>query len=145
MSAASNSTTGKSSFARLFMASVNPISCDADKAKEYLTEQGLDPAAIREEGSKRIRKLQLQLKAAQMRQEMASTALAKQQATEWVEKLLSDVSFSFPQFVRSENLVLQNRNLDTLTPDDIKNTLIQYFCLKILDQADTQPNGDQIQ
>lgn len=142
MSASSNSAKGKSSFARLFLASIDPISCDADKAKEYFIEQGLNPLSIREEGIKRMRKLQLQLKAAQTRKDMAAADAAKQHATEWVEKLLSDISFSFPQFVRDEKLVLQNRNLDTLTPDDIKNTLIQYFCLKFLDQADKQQNGE---
>lgn len=71
---------------------------------------------------------------------MSSTAAIKQKAMEWVEKLLNDVNFSFPQFVKTENLVLQNRNLEKLTKDDIKSTLTQYYYLKFMEQENKQSN-----
>lgn len=130
----------KKDFAKLLIATLDPISCDTTSAKAYLAEEGLDPQAIKEEGLKRIRKLQLQIKASQTRQQMVNSEPAKRQAMDWVERLLSDAKFSFHQFVRENQLVLQNRNLDSLTPDDIKNTLVDYFYLQFINQSPQQNN-----
>jgi len=121
-------------FAKIILASVDPISCDNSKAAEYLAEQGLDVDAIRAEGAKRIKRLQMQARAQQARKEMSSTTDEKQQALAWVEKLLSNIDFSFPEFVRQEKLVLQNRNIESFAPDDVKETLVQYFYLKFINQ-----------
>jgi hypothetical protein len=125
----------KKSFAKILLASIEPTSCDTDRAKEYLIEQGLDPEAIRAEGAKRIKRLQMLARAEKTRKEMAATTPAKQQAMEWVEQLLNNIDFSFPEFVRQENLVLQNRNIDSFAPDDVRETLVQYFYLKFVSQG----------
>ena len=59
---------------------------------------------------------------------------------EFVEKLLSNSNFSFLEFARSENLVLQNRNLENLTPADIKKTLIKYYTLKFIEEKGKREN-----
>lgn len=128
----------KADFISLMMSSVDSISCNKENARDYLLEEGLDPDSIRAEGIKRIKKLKLQAQANSTRNKMASTAAIKQKAMEWVEKLLNDVNFSFPQFVKTENLVLQNRNLEKLTKEDIKSTLTQYYYLKFMEQENKQ-------
>lgn len=128
----------KADFISLMMSSVDSISCNKENARDYLLEEGLDPDSIRAEGIKRIKKLKLQAQANSTRNEMASTAAIKQKAMEWVEKLLNDVNFSFPQFVKTENLVLQNRNLEKLTKEDIKSTLTQYYYLKFMERGNKQ-------
>lgn len=132
----------KTYLAKIILASVDSISCDRAKAEEYLSAEGLNPDAIKAEGIKRIRRLQMQVRATKTRAEMesASDASIKQKASDWVEKVLSDARFSFAAFVKEENLVLQNRNLTSFTKEDIKNTLIQFFYLKFLNQEDKGAN-----
>lgn len=132
----------KAEFISLMISSTDSVSCNKENAREYLLEEGLDPDSIRAEGMKRIKKLQLQAQANRTRQEMASTVAVKQRAMEWVERLLNDVSFSFSQFVKTENLVLQNRNLESLTKEDIRNTLTQYYYLKFKEQ-DSKRSDEQ--
>lgn len=133
----------KTYLARIILASVDSISCDRRKAEEYLSEEGLNPDAIRAEGIKRIKRLQMQARAAKTRAEMESQTVAdaKQQAEEWVERVLSNAQFSFAEFVREEQLILQNRNLTSFTKEDIKSTLTHFFYLKFLNQGDKGANG----
>lgn len=130
----------KAEFIRLMMSSIEHTSCNKDNAREYLIEEGIASQAVRFEGLKRIKKLQLQAKANKMKNELASTESIKQKAIALVEKILTDINFSFPQFVRNENLVLQNRNLESLTKEDIKSTLTQFYYLKLLDQENKRSN-----
>lgn len=128
----------KTYLAKIILSSVDSISCDRANAEEYLSAEGLNPDSIRAEGIKRIKRLQMQVRANKTRAEMESTsdATIKQKAADWVEKVLSDARFSFAAFVKEENLVLQNRNLTSFNKEDIKSTLIQFFYLKFLNQED---------
>lgn len=132
----------KTYLAKIILASVDSISCDRAKAEEYLSAEGLNPDSIRAEGIKRIKRLQMQVRATKTRAEMESTsdATIKQKAADWVENVLSDARFSFAAFVKEENLVLQNRNLTSFNKEDIKSTLIQFFYLKFLNQEDKGTN-----
>jgi hypothetical protein len=124
-------------FAKILLASIDPISCDISKSQEYIAGQNISPESIKEEGIKRIRRLQLQARAAKTSSEMVANDNAKKEAAEWVEKVLSDASFSFASFVREENMILQNRSIESFTIEDIKTTLTKYMFLKILGQGNS--------
>lgn len=132
----------KTYLAKIILESANSISCDRRKAEEYLSEEGLNPDMIREEGIKRIKRMQMQVRATKTRAEMESIKVsdAKQRAEEWVEQILSNAQFSFAEFVKEEQLVLQNRNLIAFTKEDIKSTLTHFFHLKFLNQGDKEAN-----
>lgn len=129
-----NSKKAKTDFIRLILSHADSVSSDGKAAGQYLSSEGLNVEAIKKEGMKRLKKLQLQIEADKTRQEMKSSAGFNDKAIEFVNNLLKDINFSFPDFVRKENLVLQNRNLESFTKEDIKNTLVQYYTLKFLDE-----------
>lgn len=122
----------KEAFIRFVMCSSEFISSDKQHAIEYLEGQGLNVKAIINEGMKKIKKLQLQINAEKNRKEMIQNESVRQKAEEWVDKLLVDVGFSFLDFVKEKKLVLHNRNLQSLTPNDIRKTLVEYFLLEFL-------------
>lgn len=130
MSTASRYT--KSNFANLFLATAETTSCDHEEAKHYLASRGLNPEDILKEGQKRLKLIRLKAEAFKTTEEMKLNNEAKAKAAEWVESLLSNIEFSFIDFVKEENLVLQNRNLESLSPEDVKNTMINFFYLKFL-------------
>jgi hypothetical protein len=129
-----NSKKAKTDFIRTILTHADSVSSNSEAAGQYLSSEGLNTEAIKNEGLKRIKKLKLQVEADKTRREMEASEQHKQKAIEWVNNLLKDINFSFSDFVKKENLVLQNRNLESLTEDDIRNTLIQYYTLKFLDE-----------
>ncbi|WP_133257272.1 hypothetical protein [Hymenobacter edaphi] len=137
-------TYSKKYLAKIILSNVDHTSCDPEKSKEYLKENKIDPDNIYKEGIKRIKKLQLQAAAAKKRAEMESTKSIKQKAIDWVDSLINDVNFSFPSFVKSNNLVLHNRNIDSFNQEDIKNSLTQYFYLKFVDPDNTEQDEQQV-
>jgi hypothetical protein len=134
-----NSKKAKIDFIRAILTHADSVSANSEAAGQYLLSEGLNVEAIKEEGLKRIKKLRLRIEADKTRSEMESSERHKQKAIEWVNDLLSDINFSFSEFIKKEKLVLQNRNLESLTEEDIRNTLIQYYTLKFLDE-DTDKN-----
>jgi hypothetical protein len=130
-----NSKKAKSEFIRAILSHSDSVSANSEAAGQYLSSEGLNAEAIKNEGLKRIKKLQLKIDADKTRQEMEDSVEHKQKAIDWVNNLLKDINFSFSDFVKKENLILQNRNLESLTEEDIRNTLIQYYTLKFLDES----------
>lgn len=130
-----NSKKAKSEFIRTILSHSDSVSADGEAAGQYLSSEGLNAETIKKEGLKRIKKLQLKIEADRTRQEMEDSVQHKQKAIDWVNNLLKDVNFHFSDFVKKENLILQNRNLESLTEEDIRNTLIQYYTLKFLDES----------
>ena len=128
----------KSDFIRFVMTTIDHNSNDNTRAKEYLSSQGLNVDAIISEGLKRIKRLQHSQNAKMTKNDYFSNDLIKSKANEWVEKILADSTFSFTRFVKEENLVLQNRNLESFTNDDVKNTLVQYFTLKFMEERGSE-------
>lgn len=128
------STYGKSEFIKFVLADLESISSTADDAKQYLASEGLNVEEILGEGRRRLSKIRLKLEASHTRAEMLSMESVKQEAMKWVDKLMGSRGFSFTDFVRTENLALQNRNIEGFTRDDIKNTLVQYFTLKFFEE-----------
>jgi len=136
-----DSRYGKEGFIRFVLSRIDPIGESANQAREYLKAEGLDAESIASEGAKRVRKMKLQIQAQQTRKEMFEAGSVKRKATQWVDRLLSDTNFSFSDFVVEENISLQNRNLDSLTQEDMRNTLIQYFTMKFLDSIERDTNA----
>jgi len=133
-------TYNKKYLAKLLLASIDHTSCDPEKSEEYLRENNLNPDDVMREGIKQIKKLQLQASAAKKRAEMESTTNIKQKAIDWAENLINDINFSFSSFVKTNNLVLHNRNIESFNKEDIKHTLTQYFYLKFGDPDQKEYN-----
>lgn len=129
--------------AQIILGGIEPVSCNRENSIDYLKEEGLNPDSIREEGMRRFKRLQLQLKAVRTKREMAASEKARQEATEWAERILSDISFSFPAFVKEERMVLQNRNIESFTKEDIKHTVTQYLFMKLVNDSKS-PNAGQV-
>jgi len=122
----------KTDFIRFVMSTIEHNSSEKEKAKEYLSSQGLNVDSIVSEGLKRIKKMQLQIEADRTRNEMISAKEVKQKAAEWVDDLLSKIDFSFSELVKQEELTISFRNMESLSKEDIKNILVKHFTLKFL-------------
>ena len=122
----------KADFIRLVLSSIDHDSSDKEKAKEYLSSQGINAESIIAEGQKRIKKMKLKIEADKTRQEMNSADGLKQEAKDWADKILNEIDFSFPEFVKKEKMSLAFNSLQSLSKEDIKNILIQHFTLKLL-------------
>jgi len=131
-----DSRYGKEGFIRFVLSRIDPIGESANQAREYLKAEGLDAESIASEGAKRVRKMKLQIQAQQTMKEMFEAGSVKRKAVQWVDRLLADRDFSFPDFIDEEQLSLQNRNLESLSEEDMRNTLIQYFTLKFMDSIE---------
>ncbi len=108
--------------------------------KTKLQNEGFDFERATHNTVNAIKKLQLKIEAQLTESEMQASKNLANRAVEFVEKLLSNSNFSFLEFARSENLVLQNRNLENLTPADIKKTLIKYYTLKFIEEKGKREN-----
>lgn len=122
----------KTDLIKFVMTTIEHNISDKEKAKEYLSAQGLNVDRVVSEGLKRIKKMQLQIEAERTRNEMISAEDMKQKANEWVEKLLANIDFSFPELVEKEKLAVNFRNMESLTTEDIKSILVKHFTLKFL-------------
>ncbi len=129
-----NSKYNKADFIRLTIASAEHVSSDKEKAKEYLSTEGLDVDSLVNEGMKRLKRLKMQIEADRTKSEMMHAAEAKKKASAWVEELLSKIDFSLPELIKKEELTMSFRNVEKLSKDDIKNILIKHFTLKFLDE-----------
>src|SRR5258706_8879164 len=105
----------KTDFINFVLADLDSISSSAVDAKEYLASEGLDVNELLEKGRKRIARFRLKIDANQTRSEMLSMDALKVKAMEWVEKIMGSREFSFAEFIRTENLALQNRNIEGFT------------------------------
>ncbi len=129
-----NMKNNKTNLVRLTMAAIEEDSLNTDKSREYLSSQGLNPDSIISDGLKRIKKIQLQINAEKTRIEMVSIDDLKLKAIKVVEDLLSNVNFSFTEFVKHEGLAMSFRNMESLGKEDIKDLLIKHFTLKLLEE-----------
>ena len=130
----------KTEFINFVLADLDSVSATPESAREYLANEGIDVNRVLEEGRKRIRKVQLKLEALRTRSEMLSLESVKEKAIAWVDKLMAKKNFSFAEFITTEDLALQNRNIEGFTQDDIRNTLVHYYTLKFFEQKQ-QPDG----
>lgn len=129
-----NSKYNKADFVRFVISTVEHVSSDKEKAKEYLSAEGLDVDSIVNEGMKRLKRLKMQIEAEKTETEMLLVEEAKQKASEWVDDLLSKIDFSLIDLVKEEELTMSFRNIEKLSKDDIKKILVKHFTLKFLDE-----------
>lgn len=129
-----NSKYSKADFIRFVMSTVEHESSNKEKAKEYLSAQGVDIDSMLSDGMKRLKRLQLQIAAEKTKAEMLSAEEAKQKASEWVDDLLSKIDFSLQDLVKEEELTMSFRNIEQLSKDDIKKILVKHFTLKFLEE-----------
>jgi len=131
-----NSKYSKADFVRFIISAIEQDSSDKEKAKENLSEQGINVDSIVSDGLKRLKRLQLQISAEKTKAEMLSSNEAKRMATEWVNSLLDNIDFSLPELVKKEELTMSFRNIEKLSKEDIKNILIKHFTLKFLEEQE---------
>lgn len=129
-----NSKYSKADFVRFVMSTVEHVSSDKEKAKEFLSAEGLDVDSIISDGMKRLKRLKMQIEAEKTKAEMLSAEEAKQKASEWVDDLLSNIDFSLKDLVKEEELTMSFRNFEQLSKDDIKKILVKHFTLKFLEE-----------
>lgn len=129
-----NSKYSKADFIRFVMSAVEHESSDKEKAKEYLSAQGVDIDSMLSDSMKRLKRLQLQIAAEKTKAEMLSAEEVKQKASDWVDDLLSKIDFSLQDLVKEEQLTMSFRNVEQLSKDDIKKILVKHFTLKFLEE-----------
>ena len=129
-----NSKYSKADFIRFVMSAVEQESSDKEKAKEYLSAQGVDIDSMLSDSMKRLKRLQLQIAAEKTKAEMLSADDVKQKASDWVDDLLSKIDFSLQDLVKEEELTMSFRNIEQLSKDDIKKILVKHFTLKFLEE-----------
>lgn len=123
----------KKDYIKLYLASAEEITSSKESIEQYAEEEELDLESIRQDGAKRIKKLLFKVKAKSIKQEMTQGEHLKQKALEFVEKLMGEANFSFANYIRTEQIALHNKNLESLTDEDIKNTLVEYHYLKMIE------------
>ena len=133
-----NSKYTKADFIRFTMSILDSVSSDKENAKEYLSSEGLNVESIVSEGIKKIRKIQLKIDANKTRKEMIATESLKNKVVDWVEKLLMEPSFSFNEFIKSEQILLNFRNLESLTVDDKKDIMVKHYTIKFLEEENRE-------
>jgi len=116
------------------MSTVEHVSSDKEKAKEFLSAEALDVDSIISDGMKRLKRLKMQIEAEKTKEEMLSSEEAKRKASEWVDDLLGKIDFSLPELVKEEELTMSFRNIEKLSQDDIKKILVKHFTLKFLEE-----------
>lgn len=130
----------KSDFVNLFLSTVESDSNNKETAKAFLAAEGINVDRTVSEGLKRIKQMQMLIESRKTEQEMSATESVKQKATEWVDKLLNSIDFSLPALVRKEELTMSFRNVESLSPEDIRTILIRHFILKFMKQQHDDPN-----
>lgn len=127
----------KTDFIKLVVSDLDSITSNKEQAREFLVLEGYNPDKLVSEGIKRIKKMQLQIAAAQTKRSMAIAETVKERAIEWAEKVLSQASFSIQEFMSKEQLALNFRNFESLSDEDIKEILIKHFTLKFTSEDDS--------
>ncbi len=121
----------KKSFTHLIMGELDAISSSEDAARRYADDEGLDFEAIKAKGLKRIKLLKLRLKAEAKLETDKLRIPLKEKAKEIVNRLLLEPDFSFLNFISQNEIALHNRSIESFTEDDIRNTLEQFYYMKM--------------
>ena len=94
--------------------------------------QGLNPEHIVSDGLKRIKRMQLQIKAERTKLDMETAESVRDKAIQWAENLLNHANFSIKEFMLREQLSLNFRNFESLSKEDVRAILIKHYTLKFL-------------
>jgi hypothetical protein len=135
-----NEESNKADIFKLLLSDIESDCSDIETSKDYLSSRGYNVESVISSGMKKIRQLEFRSAVNRTKAEMVHLTAYRQKAIEWVEGLLRDKNFSFPTFVKSEHLELSFRNIESLSETDIKDTLIEHFTLKFLEEESTDEN-----
>ncbi len=136
-----NLKNSKADFVRLVMSSVEDDSSDKEKAREYLSSQGLNVDSIVSEGLKKIKRMKMEIQAHKTKEEMQSIEEITKKADKWVENLLNSAGFSLVDLVKEEELAMSFRNMENLSKEDLKKLLVKHFTLKFLHEKTNGTNA----
>jgi hypothetical protein len=120
----------KSEIARFILQMAEEDSRDNQTAREFLASEGVNVDRLLDDGMQKIRRALMEAEANKTEMEMKTSTSVTERATKWVDDLLSQIDFSFPDFVKKEELVLSFRNVESLSYEDKRAILIKYFTLK---------------
>lgn len=129
-----NNHQNKNDIVNLHMRVVEFDSRDKDASREFISSGGINPDKLIAEGLKKIKRMQMLAMAKRTEQEMAASESVKFEAIEWVDRLLNNVDFSLTELIQKEELILSFRNVESLSPLDIRDILVQHFILKFMNQ-----------
>lgn len=115
----------------LMVESAESVSMTKESAVNYLREEGVNVESFLSEGLKRIKQMQLKSKALNTKNEWTALEDVMHKAKTYVKQLMGQAEFSFAAFVMQERIPLHNRKIESFSTDDIENTLIDYFALKM--------------
>jgi len=131
----------KTDFIKFVMSTIEHDSNDTDRSLEYLSSQGLNVDRVISEGLKHVNLLKLKIEAEKTQKEMEASPSLKQKAEDYVQQLLNSVGFSWQTIVQKESLSMSFRNVESLSPEDIKSILIKHFTLKFLEEQTNDSDG----
>jgi hypothetical protein len=121
----------KVEFINLIKASVYSDSQDLNDAKDYLNAKEINIEDYTFNMLNKIKQFKYKIEALKTEEKMrAISDVPKQKATEWVEKIMNDKSFSLKELIRNEQIVVNFRNIEDMENQDIKEFLILHYTLK---------------
>lgn len=124
----------KVDFVNFVISTAEYDSLDSTKAREYLSSQGYNIESILSESLKKIKRIRSQINAEKTRSEMHSTDIVHQKACEYVDQLMADSSVTVVDIIRQEGLTMSFRNVEELSKEDIRDSLINHYVLKFWEE-----------
>jgi hypothetical protein len=137
----SNSRSPKNDLTKYFLASSDCDSEGPEQARKFLESEGVKVDQMLEDGLKRIKKIQFQLKAEETKKGMRAFDEVRINVIQWVESLISQPGFSFINCVQQENIVVNFRSVESMSEEDKKEILVKHFTLKRLNDESENPSG----
>lgn len=129
-----NPENSKQSLMRLLITAAENVSSTKEKAREYLSSEGVNVDKVVSDGLTRIKKIQMEVSAEKTRQEMFAAQGYQREAEAFVEQLLNSVNFSIPELIQKEELSVSFRNIESLSKEDIRAILIKHYTLKLYNE-----------
>lgn len=124
----------KASVVALILNTAENNSFSKEAAREFLSSENLGVDNIVSEGLKRIKRIQMMVDAEKTETEMIASEVYKKEAEDWVDKLLKDIDYSIKDIIEQEQLSVSFRNIESLSPEDVKIILVKHFTLKFMNR-----------
>lgn len=124
----------KVSVVALILNTAENNSYSKEAAREFLSAENLGVDNIVSEGLKRIKRIQMMVDAEKTETEMIASEVYKKEAEDWVDKLLKDIDYSIKDIIEQEQLSVSFRNIESLSPEDVKVILVKHFTLKFMNR-----------
>jgi hypothetical protein len=132
MSSSDNSSIRN--YINLVIGESDAVSHSEGSARNYADLEGLNYDEIKAEGIKRLKRLKLILNAENKVASDNGLNHLMVKAKAMVNELMSDINFSFSNFLNENDLALHNRNIESFTKEDVRSTLEKYYYLKLIEE-----------